>query len=553
MAAAVSNDDNSSESYNTISNNYINGGVEGIHFNAPASEKGNIIKGNTFYLTKRYGILASFQDSLLVENNNVQMPLCEYGNGINVNNGLNADTSYIINNFVSISGTMGVGLYSYDNTLINIYNNSIEGDVTSGSLSPAWTAYIYSSKAGNSHVYNNVFYNGAGEMAIVGNSNAITSSDYNDIASTGSFLTYWNGAYYNTLSAWQKAAGKDAHSLSADPAFYDFSMGDLHLTDSSHALFTAALYLSDVPKDIDGQQRHKKPSIGADEYVPLDSNDVGVSTLILPANNSCGSDSTIISLRIKNHGASDQTNSFNVHLDFTGISISPIVIPIKGTLKAGKDSLISIYMNTSKGGKFSVKSYTDLKNDSVHGNDTAFASINFYSLPDASFKFISMGGGLIDFTPSDSTLKSYNWNFGDASANGITKKPSHTYSNGRYQVSLTTKNNNSCTATWSDSLIINFTGLASVNVNLNTLDISPNPFSNSTTISYTLAKTENVKIEVYNMLGVHLYTLIDTRQTEGTYSIKFSLEQNRNLSSGIYLIKITRDGAAEQKQAIMTR
>jgi len=71
--------------------------------------------------------------------------------------------------------------------------------------------------------------------------------------------------------------------------------------------------------------------------------------------------------------------------------------------------------------------------------------------------------------------------------------------------------------------------------NFNLLQNYPNPFNLSTTIKYSLAKEEHVKLAVYNMLGEELATIVNTTQNAGWYEVNFNAS---NLSSGVYIYKI---------------
>jgi hypothetical protein len=63
----------------------------------------------------------------------------------------------------------------------------------------------------------------------------------------------------------------------------------------------------------------------------------------------------------------------------------------------------------------------------------------------------------------------------------------------------------------------------------------PNPFNPATTIEYGVPNSQHIKIEVFNMLGNHVKTLVDQFQNEGLHSISFCGE---NLASGIYLYRV---------------
>jgi Secretion system C-terminal sorting domain len=72
---------------------------------------------------------------------------------------------------------------------------------------------------------------------------------------------------------------------------------------------------------------------------------------------------------------------------------------------------------------------------------------------------------------------------------------------------------------------------ASYNLNQN----FPNPFNPVTKINYDLAKTSEVSLVVYNLLGKKVSTLVNQKQDAGYYSVDFNAA---NLSSGVYYYKI---------------
>lgn len=60
----------------------------------------------------------------------------------------------------------------------------------------------------------------------------------------------------------------------------------------------------------------------------------------------------------------------------------------------------------------------------------------------------------------------------------------------------------------------------------------PNPFNPSTVIAYSLAMDSRVSLEVYNILGQHVRTLVDEMKPSGSYTVTFDAS---GLSSGIYV------------------
>ncbi|KAA3609277.1 MAG: T9SS C-terminal target domain-containing protein [Calditrichaeota bacterium] len=68
----------------------------------------------------------------------------------------------------------------------------------------------------------------------------------------------------------------------------------------------------------------------------------------------------------------------------------------------------------------------------------------------------------------------------------------------------------------------------------------PNPFNPETTVAFELAERSPVRLEIYNLLGQHLATLINEVRDAGSYQMIWNGRdaQNRQLSSGIYLLKM---------------
>jgi hypothetical protein len=63
----------------------------------------------------------------------------------------------------------------------------------------------------------------------------------------------------------------------------------------------------------------------------------------------------------------------------------------------------------------------------------------------------------------------------------------------------------------------------------------PNPFNPSTKITYTLPKSEKVKIDVFNLLGQKITTLLNKQMPSGSHEVEFT---KNDLPSGVYLYRI---------------
>jgi hypothetical protein len=64
----------------------------------------------------------------------------------------------------------------------------------------------------------------------------------------------------------------------------------------------------------------------------------------------------------------------------------------------------------------------------------------------------------------------------------------------------------------------------------------PNPFNASATIEFSLPASENVKLDIFNLLGQKVENLIDSRMDAGIHKVIWNAE---NQSSGMYFYRLT--------------
>jgi len=74
----------------------------------------------------------------------------------------------------------------------------------------------------------------------------------------------------------------------------------------------------------------------------------------------------------------------------------------------------------------------------------------------------------------------------------------------------------------------------------------PNPYKNNLTITYTLKEENDVKLEVYNLLGVKEQTIADGRQQVGEHRMVIG----NDLSAGVYFINLTVNGRTTTQRVI---
>jgi hypothetical protein len=75
----------------------------------------------------------------------------------------------------------------------------------------------------------------------------------------------------------------------------------------------------------------------------------------------------------------------------------------------------------------------------------------------------------------------------------------------------------------------------------------PNPFNTTTKIKFDLPKPETVKIEVCNIIGQKIQTLLNKSMPAGYHEVEFN---GQNLSSGIYLYRIEAGAWQDVKKMV---
>ncbi len=79
----------------------------------------------------------------------------------------------------------------------------------------------------------------------------------------------------------------------------------------------------------------------------------------------------------------------------------------------------------------------------------------------------------------------------------------------------------------------------------------PNPFNPSTTISFELTQTDIVSLEVFNVLGQKVASIItNTKMRSGNHSVRFDA---MNLTSGIYLYRLSTSDFTEVKRMTLIK
>jgi hypothetical protein len=78
----------------------------------------------------------------------------------------------------------------------------------------------------------------------------------------------------------------------------------------------------------------------------------------------------------------------------------------------------------------------------------------------------------------------------------------------------------------------------------------PNPFNPSTTITFTLPQRGRVRLEIFNLLGEKVATVLDEVRAPGTHSVHW---QPQNLPSGTYLYRLETKGYSQTRKLLLLR
>lgn len=93
-------------------------------------------------------------------------------------------------------------------------------------------------------------------------------------------------------------------------------------------------------------------------------------------------------------------------------------------------------------------------------------------------------------------------------------------------------------------------GLTSNDFTFNLDQNYPNPFNPSTTISYSIAEDGIVNLEILNILGERIKTLVNDFKTRGNHNISFNAS---SLASGVYVYKLQAGDFVSSRKMILLK
>ena len=83
----------------------------------------------------------------------------------------------------------------------------------------------------------------------------------------------------------------------------------------------------------------------------------------------------------------------------------------------------------------------------------------------------------------------------------------------------------------------------------------PNPFNPTTTIAFDIAKDTNVRIDIYNIRGQKVKTLVNENYPVGSYKVDWhgTDDNNRKLASGVYFYHMQTDDYSSTRRMILMK
>ncbi|MCW3116169.1 MAG: hypothetical protein JWM28_251, partial [Chitinophagaceae bacterium] len=202
------------------------------------------------------------------------------------------------------------------------------------------------------------------------------------------------------------------------------------------------------------------------------------------------------------------------------------------------------------------------ENGSLHGIGTSYSvdDGNTWIILDTAVEHLSLAmvNSYTGFTGGVNT---------DASTNGIFKYTGSAlgYSCGNNLTSMCHKGNTICVANGSIANYLSkgdFLGACVSSYEINNkqsfensasnkeLTVYPNPVSNSTTILFSVPQSGNVSMQVFDLSGRLITTLVNQKMQAGNHQLKWNAnDENGNaMSSGIYLLRLNTGSYSETKK-----
>jgi hypothetical protein len=111
-----------------------------------------------------------------------------------------------------------------------------------------------------------------------------------------------------------------------------------------------------------------------------------------------------------------------------------------------------------------------------------------------------------------------------------------------------------------DEFTVNIVGIESANADMSPGEFAlypayPNPFNPAATIRYDLAEASQVVLNIYNILGREVRTLVNEKQTAGEKSVVWDSRDSAGkvVSSGVYIYRIQAGDYVQSRKMVLLR
>jgi len=154
------------------------------------------------------------------------------------------------------------------------------------------------------------------------------------------------------------------------------------------------------------------------------------------------------------------------------------------------------------------------------------------------------------YIPQINTYKAYKWHFGDNDSSAVIS-PEHTFATkGTFQTRLVVADAKGCHAERDSQISIScLSGISENTAPHIELSLFPNPFSFTTTLSYTVVEKSEVRIELLDIMGRQIALVYSGVQASGRHQYEINTE-SCHLQQGVYLMKFVANGSVVEQRLV---
>lgn len=180
--------------------------------------------------------------------------------------------------------------------------------------------------------------------------------------------------------------------------------------------------------------------------------------------------------------------------------------------------------------------------------DTAQSTLQVFALPSAAFTVTRNNPtGNFGLAANNLGLTKYRWSLGDGGFSTSNALIYQYFADGLYPIELTVTDNNGCSSTSKDTVTVFITSIGDLPAALQLLKAYPNPNTGSFTVDLGQVTDSPVTILVTDMVGKHIST---ANIAAGNEKALLDLAAQ---APGVYLVKVTRDGAVATLRVSIAR